>query len=92
MTRKGWLRNACSKTSRLLHRSPFRGRFRASSTSLGTARKQEATGGEGMTDAHRWRGDGAWMRLRIFQDQNVRTRNERERARAANGVDRASRE
>ena len=41
-------------------------RCRALSSRLGTTRKQEISGGEGMTDPHRWRGDGAWIRLRIF--------------------------
>ena len=36
----------------------FRRGCRTSSSSLGTARKQEVAGGEGVTDPHRWRGDG----------------------------------
>ena len=47
-------------------RSSFRGGCSASSSSLGTARKQGGAGGEGMTDPHRWRGDGASVRLKIF--------------------------
>ena len=37
----------------------------ASSSRLGTARKQEGGGAQGMTDPHRWRGDGAWIQLRF---------------------------
>ena len=36
-----------------------RGGCRGSSSSLGTAKKEEGTGGGGTTDPHRRRGDGA---------------------------------
>ena len=38
-----------------------------------------------MTDPHRWRGDGAWMRLNIQNRNKVST--EKEGERTANGVE-----
>ena len=32
---------------------------------LGVVRNREGAGGGGMTDPHRWRGDGVWMGLKI---------------------------
>ena len=88
---KGWWRNV-SPPSRLgdhIDRSPFRGGRHASSSSLGTAKRQEGAGGKGIDD--RRRGDGTWTWLEVFKLYKVRThRNEREGARTANWVDKSS--
>ena len=65
MARKGVVKERLLQTISVTTQVAISTRVRGLSSSLGTPRKLEGAAGEGMTDPHRWLGNGVWTQLNI---------------------------
>ena len=65
MTRKGLVKEHLLQIISVTTQIAISRRVSRFNSSSGTAKKHEGAGEQGMTDPHRWRGDGARIRLEI---------------------------